>query len=296
MGNCWSRNALHEFHAVGPRGAPRTAPIDYDAAGDHRAGSIAGRMRPVPVHALSAASQPGVGRSARGLCVGAVALRHRSQTHLDDAADDGLCVDRSDRTWYGRCDVSIPENHGRGRLETPLFGFAPDRCVTFRWWGFPSVVGEDEFLQTLRTQVAKSERREVFVFVHGYYTSFAESVRLTAQIAHDIDFDGVAIAYSWPSEAWLAGYLIDGVNAEWTIPHLAEFLEMLANESEVEHIHLMAHSMGTRALVRAIREYMRDREGVRRRRLIALFCARPISTSTFSSATTPRRWRPPPTR
>jgi len=37
----------------------------------------------------------------------------------------------------------------------------------------------------------------------------ADAVRRTAQIAHDTDFDGVAIAYSWPTQGWLLACLID---------------------------------------------------------------------------------------
>lgn len=167
-------------------------------------------------------------------------------------------VDRSGEVLLGRCDVSIPPGHGRGRLESPALGLSarPEKHVAME--NLPSPVAREEFVSVLREQVGRSPRREVFVFIHGYYTSFADSVRLTAQIAHDADFEGVAIAYSWPSEAWLTGYLIDGVNAEWTVPHLTNFLSLLAAESGAEHIHIMAHSMGTRALVKAIKELTRD--------------------------------------
>lgn len=37
----------------------------------------------------------------------------------------------------------------------------------------------------------------------------ADAVRRTAQIAHDTDFDGVAVAYSWPTQGWLLACLID---------------------------------------------------------------------------------------
>lgn len=167
-------------------------------------------------------------------------------------------VDRSGEVSLGRCDVSIPPGHGRGRLESPVLGLPARAEKHVAIESVPPPLSREEFVAALREQVAESPRREVFVFVHGYYTSFADAVRLTAQIAHDADFEGVAIAYSWPSEAWLTGYLIDGVNAEWTVPHLTEFLSLLAAESGAEHIHIMAHSMGTRALVKAIRELMRD--------------------------------------
>ncbi len=167
-------------------------------------------------------------------------------------------VDRDRSLNLGTCDVSIPARHGCGRLETPLIpGLAqPDRHVMML--SLPGPLGQPAFLAELNRRLKRSPRREVFVFVHGYYTSFQDAARLTAQIAHDAGFDGVAVCYSWPSEAWLTGYLVDAVNAQWTVPHLAEFLRMLAAESEAAHVHVLAHSMGTRSVARAIRELVQS--------------------------------------
>ena len=214
---------------------------------------------PYPFTAYPPRVSPALGEMQDGYA--AVRLLYATDRRPTGATAPGLAygVDRNREVSYGRCDVSIPKGHGRGRLESPVLGLSPNPEEHVAILGVPPAIEGDAFVQTLREQVQKSPRREVFVFVHGYYTSFSDSVRLTAQIAHDADFDGVAIAYSWPSEAWLVGYLIDGVNAEWTVPHLTEFLRLLTSESGAEHIHIMAHSMGTRALVTAIRELARDR-------------------------------------
>ena len=41
---------------------------------------------------------------------------------------------------------------------------------------------------------------EAFVFVHGYNNSFKAAAFRTAQIAYDLEFEGAAICYSWPSQ------------------------------------------------------------------------------------------------
>ena len=168
-------------------------------------------------------------------------------------------VDRDKQLHLGSCDVSIPETHHCGRLETPpIVGLGrPDRHVMLL--SLPAPLQRHDFITELNRRLTDSARREVFVFVHGYYTSFQDAARLTAQIAHDAQFDGVAICYSWPSEAWLTGYLVDAGNAQWTVPHLADFLRMLARETHARHIHVLAHSMGTRALAQAARELMLTR-------------------------------------
>ncbi len=163
-------------------------------------------------------------------------------------------VDRDRALHLGTCDVSIPAGHVRGRLETPLPLLWPDPRHHVMLLAQPAVLEADEFVAELDRRLRDSPGGDVLVFIHGYYTSFHDAVRLTAQIAHDVDFAGVAVCYSWPSEAWLLGYLIDGGNAEWTIPHLRDFLQLLIEHGGAKRIHILAHSMGARTLARAVRE------------------------------------------
>jgi len=168
-------------------------------------------------------------------------------------------ADRTNELCHGRCDVSIPEYHGRGRLEAPAWfrSELPNRHVALLSISPPSDL--EATVESLRRRVEQSPQREVFVFIHGYAALFGEAARRTAQIAHDIDFDGVAAVYSWPAQGWLLSYLVDAGNVEWTLPHLVEFLSVLVDRSGAERIHLMAHSMGCRVLVAGLREFWRGR-------------------------------------
>jgi esterase/lipase superfamily enzyme len=120
---------------------------------------------------------------------------------------------------------------------------------------------------TLRRAIRATPRttnggtRPVLLFVHGYNTTYPEAVRKTAQLAGDLEFvtcsgdaRGVAIAYSWPAQGKLLGYLADEENAEWTQQRLAPFIQALARvcRQEGAELHLMAHSMGARALIRSL--------------------------------------------
>lgn len=62
------------------------------------------------------------------------------------------------------------------------------------------------------------------------------------------------IFYSWPSQEGLLSYTIDENNVAWTVPHLKEFLLGIARRSGAQSVHLVAHSMGNRALTSALRE------------------------------------------
>lgn len=179
-------------------------------------------------------------------------------------------VERSRGLTYGRGTVSIPPRHLQGRIDEGGLGAGgdPNRTVVLMTAETLGPTGRGErpepFLAELRRRVALSARHEVLVFVHGFAGTFEESVRRTAQIAHDIRFDGVPIAYTWPTQGNITSYLVDGANAEWTVPYFVRFLDLLVEESGAEHIHVMAHSMGTRVLAQGLRNYMALRGGLRR--------------------------------
>jgi esterase/lipase superfamily enzyme len=111
---------------------------------------------------------------------------------------------------------------------------------------------QERFVGQLRK--AGSER-PILVFVHGYNTSFEEAAWRAAQMVYDLrewEFDGRAALYSWASRGTLTGYRDDERNVEAAVPHLAAFLELLAAEAGDAPVHLVAHSMGNRALTGAL--------------------------------------------
>lgn len=157
----------------------------------------------------------------------------------------------------GRIDVSVPRDtrHRVGNIERPnlwtLYQEDPDQhfVVVFR----RQQTG-NEFFSDLRSKVTASSRRELFVFVHGFNVGFDDAVFRTAQIAYDLGFDGAPVLYSWPSEESVSpvGYATDLANNDWTVSHLATFLNDLVSRSSAARIHIIAHSMGNRALVNAL--------------------------------------------
>ncbi len=158
-----------------------------------------------------------------------------------------------EQVTLGVTDVSIPANHKFGNLELPsVFNIQitpdPDRYVVVK-----SIVRLDakSFQQLLARRVEKSPRKDLFVFVHGYNTSFEEAAQRTAQMAYDLKFPGAPVFYSWPAETLLR-YAIAEKNVEWSLPHLITFLREISQKSGALEIHLIAHSMGNRALTNAL--------------------------------------------
>lgn len=149
---------------------------------------------------------------------------------------------------YGICEVSIPSTHDYGEIERPSiwkleFSENPERHVMLQ---SVEALLEDEFLKDLQDEVKYSESEEAFVFVHGYNVSFAHAARRTAQMAHDLKFQGPPIMFSWPSQGKLPGYVADMTSADFAKDHVLEFVEKIARDSGAKKVHLIAHSMGNR--------------------------------------------------
>jgi esterase/lipase superfamily enzyme len=158
------------------------------------------------------------------------------------------------RLRLGRFDIRIPESHELGKVERPgiLTLFLEDQKSHLVIRRAVEQSYED-FYRDVSTMVGLSPRREAFVFIHGYNVSFDDAIYRTAQIAWDLKFKGASILYSWPSLGLEEEYRSDYTNNEWTVPHLQWFLEDVVKRSGASVIHLIAHSMGNRALVYALK-------------------------------------------
>jgi len=163
---------------------------------------------------------------------------------------------------FGVVEVSIPGAHRTGEIESPSlwkveFAADPDRHVIERQVEPTSWIG---FLAELQSQIRQSADTSAFIFVHGYNVSFADAARRTAQIAHDLNWQGAAILFSWPSQASLADYWPDYENAQWAVDDLANLLSVVATRSGADTLHLVAHSMGNGPALAAL-ERLTDEQG-----------------------------------
>jgi esterase/lipase superfamily enzyme len=158
------------------------------------------------------------------------------------------------RLELGTCDVSIPVEHEKGVLEAPGFMEKADPAKHVL---LLSVAPRPRqlFLDELRQSIRLSEEKAALVFIHGYNVTFEDAARRTAQMAYDLEFDGAPVMYSWPSQASVNAYPVDEANIRWTVPNLLEFLRLVALETDAESVHLIAHSMGNRAMTEALRRF-----------------------------------------
>ena len=180
--------------------------------------------------------------------------------------------------------VSIPEQHRPGQIEAPsiwTFDFRedPERHVVLS-----SVTPEADaaVFAEMQDQIRETGSAEAFVFVHGFNVPFHEAAKRTAQMAYDMNFDGLPILYSWPSRASVVSYIADTAVVNLSGRRLTVFLEDLVAKSGAKRIHLIAHSMGNRALTDALELFALRHDGEKPAFDQVLFTAPDLDAGLFA--------------
>lgn len=163
----------------------------------------------------------------------------------------------------GTATVSIPPRHVPGKIERPKIWLLEFREDPAKHVILKSVTpgDSDAVFAEMRDELAASESDSAFVFVHGFNVPFNEAAQRTAQMAYDMNFSGVPILYSWPSRGSLLSYIADTAVVNLSGRRLTLFLEDVVRKSGAKRIHLIAHSMGNRALTDALELYALRHEG-----------------------------------
>ncbi|SEP45294.1 Esterase/lipase superfamily enzyme [Rhodospirillales bacterium URHD0017] len=171
-----------------------------------------------------------------------------------------------------------PKTYYTGKRGSPAFGIArvsvpvgtEDRKVGQltgpAWWRFEfkadaakhvilvdvQALGRDAFVSEVRHSLVSADARDALVFVHGYNVSFEDAARRAAQISVDLKFPGRTLLYSWASAADPKWYTVDEDTIDWSRQHFEAFLRVALIEIGARDVHVIAHSMGNRALMNTL--------------------------------------------
>jgi esterase/lipase superfamily enzyme len=194
---------------------------------------------------------------------------------------------------YGYLNVTIPKIHKEAELETQPrwaeYTFAVNEASNRRRYVLLDEVtplAKGDFVRALQQQIKDSPSRDVFIFVHGYNNTFEDAARRAAQMAYDLDFDGTPIVYSWPSRGSTMAYFADEATVQVSSGKLAEFLDTVVGQSGAGRIHVIAHSMGNRAVIEALRTFLAGRAPEHRQRVFGqiVFTAPDVDRDYFIDA------------
>lgn len=153
---------------------------------------------------------------------------------------------------YGKAAVNIPVTHKRGQIETPWLGLESLRDPGKHIYVL-SLTGLDEAGLWKEIESVGGGKGDLLVYVHGYNVTFSNAIMRAGQIAFDFGFEGAPIVYSWPSDGGITSYPSDAEDVAWSAKHIEQLLTRMRAQFPGRKIHLVAHSMGSRGLLGALR-------------------------------------------
>jgi pimeloyl-ACP methyl ester carboxylesterase len=129
-------------------------------------------------------------------------------------------------------------------------------------WFDMNIISEDEmppdatsrFGEAINAQLAVSKKKHVYIYVHGYKVVYENPVLVSAELWHFLGYNGAFIAYSWPSTPSKFAYIKDSDTSAGYARNLRLLIEFVAENTDVEEIHIIGYSNGTRLVTRALEQ------------------------------------------
>jgi esterase/lipase superfamily enzyme/predicted acylesterase/phospholipase RssA len=156
-----------------------------------------------------------------------------------------------DRLYTGLATVKVPPVHRKGLLERPGGGFFDFSSDDKKYFNLSSVYTSTG----LTIPFSDTAANGMFIYIHGYNTSFEYALMKTAQLALDTEFEGAAIGYGWGSHAKASAYQQDQAAANSSIPHFAEYIATL-KRAQLGAINIVAEGMGAAILLNGIKRLL----------------------------------------
>lgn len=194
---------------------------------------------------------------------------------------DGFTGERHDQITRGRVEVFIPESHRFGETGSSFwqrllrFNLSNDRLRVQRVQKQECEEFFGEIQDAMRDARDAGEAPHALLYLHGFSVSFEEAAIRTAQIGYDLKVTGATAFFSWPSRGSVSAYLADEATIEASEKAITEFLEDFTQNCGAEKVHVIAHSMGNRGLLRALQRIAAAAESQSSWKLCQVFLAAP---------------------
>jgi len=197
----------------------------------------------------------------------------------------GFTGQRDDQVHYGTCKVVIPETHKFGSLGSAWWKrwltWTDDRVRLAEILGLAEALFWEEVQHELAAR--QQHERVALVYIHGFNVSFQEAAVRAAQIGFDLKVPGLTAFFSWPSKGRVSGYVADGSSIEASEPYIADFLTRFATNTGAERVHIIAHSMGNRGLLRSLQRLAQQASAATKTPFGQILLAAPdVDSQTFA--------------
>jgi esterase/lipase superfamily enzyme len=120
--------------------------------------------------------------------------------------------------------------------------------------GKPPQDASERFTEAINAQLARSSEKDVYIYVHGYKVVFENPVLVSAELWHFLGYNGVFIAYAWPSTPSKFAYIKDSDTSAGFARNLRLLIESVIDHTDAERIHIIGYSNGTRLVTRAMEQ------------------------------------------
>ncbi len=114
--------------------------------------------------------------------------------------------------------------------------------------------GEDQFAAAISQDLSRMpvDDRAITLFIHGFNTTYAESVMRMAQLNYDLDLPGVSVQFAWPSANSPLGYAYDRDSTLYSRDALELLLRSLPKTDK--RLVIVAHSLGAHLTMETLRQ------------------------------------------
>lgn len=194
---------------------------------------------------------------------------------------NGFTGARHDRIAHGRAEVLIPEAHRFGETGSGFwaklrrFDFRDDTLKLQRITTLDRYAWFVDVQQTLRDAQVGGDPTQALFFLHGFNVTFEEAAIRAAQLGVDLAVPGATAFFSWPSRGSVVAYPADEATIEASERAITEFLVEFVANCGAAKVHVIAHSMGNRGLLRALQRIAANAETRGKVRFGQIFLAAP---------------------
>lgn len=179
-------------------------------------------------------------------------------TNRKPVGKDRFGTERHHETTRGRAEVHIPAAHRFGEIGSSFWkkltkwDFRDDTLKLQKVTPQEREAWFAEIKQAMLDAKESGGTSHALFFLHGFNVTFEEAAIRAAQLGCDLKVPGATAFFSWPSRGSVTAYPADEATIEASERAITDFLVDFAANCGADKIHVIAHSMGNRGLLRAL--------------------------------------------
>ncbi|MDJ0926108.1 MAG: alpha/beta hydrolase [Gammaproteobacteria bacterium] len=184
---------------------------------------------------------------ASALRVGIAKVDYSGKPRTEEELDELASVEPGKKSDFP---LSVTDVNEFGYLESAM----PTPFLTSQEELGSSAPADEEFVSLINMKLAASRSGDIYLYVHGYKVIFENPVIVSAQLWYFMNNEGVFLPFAWTATPKRFAYIKDTQTAEISARNLRLLLQFLMENTDVERIHIIGYSAGTRVVIGALNQ------------------------------------------